>query len=277
MTKICQSSEPDPIAEGGSKSYGQQAKTIAQKSANLEVALHEQQAKTEDEKAITPAITDAERLTLALEAAKMGWWDLDWTTRQTIWSPSHEILFGYEQGQPERDYFDWERRIHPDDLEWIHQATHYARDHHQDLAIQYRIIWLDGSLHWIDALGRFYYDSQGEPIRMVGVIRDITDQKQSEQALQDSEERFRATFEQAAVGIAHVDLEGRWLRVNQTLCNIVGYSEAELLEQTFQNITHPDDLAADLAYVQQLLAGEIQPIPWKNGIFTKKGVPFGLS
>ncbi|NJK29841.1 MAG: PAS domain S-box protein [Acaryochloris sp. SU_5_25] len=277
MTKICQSSEPDPIAEGGSKSYGQQAKTIAQKSANLEVALHEQQAKTEDEKAITPAITDAERLTLALEAAKMGWWDLDWTTRQTIWSPSHEILFGYEQGQPERDYFDWERRIHPDDLEWIHQATHYARDHHQDLAIQYRIIWLDGSLHWIDALGRFYYDSQGEPIRMVGVIRDITDQKQSEQALQDSEERFRATFEQAAVGIAHVDLEGRWLRVNQTLCNIVGYSEAELLEQTFQNITHPDDLAADLAYVQQLLAGEIQTYSMENGIFTKKGVPFGLS
>lgn len=99
---------------------------------------------------------DRDRLALALESAKMGWWDLDWASRKTIWSPSHEIIFGYEPGQPERDYFDWEHRVHPGDLERIHQATHYARDHHQDLAIQYRIIWPDGSLRWIDALGRFF-------------------------------------------------------------------------------------------------------------------------
>jgi PAS domain S-box-containing protein len=228
------------------------------------------------EEAIAQICTDHERLILVLDAAKMGWWDLDWASRKTIWSPSHEVLFGYEPGQPERDYFDWECRVHPEDLERIHKATHYARDHREDLAIQYRIFWPDGSLHWIDALGRFYYDAQGQPERMVGVVTDITDRKRLEQARQESEERFRATFEQAAVGIAHVGLEGRWLRVNQKLCDIVGYAQAELLETSFQAITHPDDLGTDLAYVQQLLANEIQTYSMEKRYIHKEGFPIWI-
>ena len=83
------------------------------------------------------------------------------------------------------------------------------------------------------------------------------ERRRAEQALRESEERFRVTFEQAAVGIAHVGLDGSWLRVNQRLCDIVGYSREELLEKTFQEITHPEDLETDLAYVHQMLSGEI--------------------
>ncbi len=74
--------------------------------------------------------------------------------------------------------------------------------------------------------------------------------------LLESEERFRATFEQAAVGIAHVSLEGRFLRVNQKFCDIAGYSRSEMLERTFQDVTHTDDLALDLEHLKQLLSGE---------------------
>jgi len=81
--------------------------------------------------------------------------------------------------------------------------------------------------------------------------------RQAEAALRESEERFRATFEQAAVGIAHVAPDGRWLRVNQRMCEIIGYPHAELLGLTFQDVTHPDDLYPDLALVAQALAGEI--------------------
>jgi PAS domain S-box-containing protein len=70
-----------------------------------------------------------------------------------------------------------------------------------------------------------------------------------------SEERFRHAFEFAGIGMAIVALDGRWLRVNKSLSEIVGFSEAELLQKTFQEITHPDDLAADLALVQELIAG----------------------
>ena len=77
------------------------------------------------------------------------------------------------------------------------------------------------------------------------------------QALRESEERFRATFEQAAIGMAHVSNGGHWLRVNQKLCDILGYTQEELLESTWQQITHPEDLETDLEHVQQLLAGDV--------------------
>ena len=80
---------------------------------------------------------------------------------------------------------------------------------------------------------------------------------QSKAALQKSEQRFRSTFEQAAVGVAHVSPEGKFIKVNQRLCNILGYNSDRLIELTFQEITHPDDLSADLEYVRQMLAGEI--------------------
>ncbi len=79
-----------------------------------------------------------------------------------------------------------------------------------------------------------------------------------EKAWQESENRFRATFEQAAVGIAHIGLQGEWLRVNQKLCEIVGYTSQELQELTFQDITYPEDLDLDLQYFRQMLANEIQ-------------------
>jgi PAS domain S-box-containing protein len=74
--------------------------------------------------------------------------------------------------------------------------------------------------------------------------------------LTESEDRFRATFEQAAVGIAHVSPDGNFLRLNQKFCDIVGYSQKELLALTFQNITHPDDLETDTGLVQELLDGK---------------------
>ncbi|MBE9012536.1 PAS domain S-box protein [Pseudanabaenaceae cyanobacterium LEGE 13415] len=85
-----------------------------------------------------------------------------------------------------------------------------------------------------------------------------TQQWQLKEQLQLSDQQFKATFNQAAVGIAHVAPDGSWRQVNQKLCEIVGYTKAELLQRNFQEITDPDDLNADLTYVQKLLAGEIQ-------------------
>jgi PAS domain S-box-containing protein len=81
--------------------------------------------------------------------------------------------------------------------------------------------------------------------------------QRADRVLRESEEVSRATFEQAAVGIAHVGIDGRWLRVNDKLCAIVGYPREELLQLTFQDITHSDDLETDVRYVRQVLSGEI--------------------
>ncbi|MGQ4649394.1 PAS domain S-box protein [Lyngbya aestuarii] len=92
----------------------------------------------------------------------------------------------------------------------------------------------------------------------LGNYIDITEQNQMEAALLESEERFRATFEQAAVGISHTTPEGKFLRVNQKFCNILGYTRKELLELSLSDITHPEDLSVDLEYGRSLLAGEIE-------------------
>lgn len=91
------------------------------------------------------------------------------------------------------------------------------------------------------------------------------------QSLRDSEKRFRATFEQAAVGIAHVGPDGRWLRVNQKLCDIVGYTREELLSLTFQDITHPDDLDTDLARMHQMLEGQLDTYTLEKRYLQKDG------
>ncbi len=244
---------------------------VDQLTTQLEAANSRSESLLLGEQQVESAIAHTERLTLALDAAKMGWWDLDLATGKSLWNTYHEIIFGYEPGTPERDYFDWENRVHPDDLERMHQATHRARDHREDLSIQYRIIWPDGNLHWINALGRFYYNVAGDPVRMLGVLTDITERKKAELTLRESEERFRVTFEQAPVGVAHVDLDGHWLRVNQTLCDIVGYTREELVSKTFQDITYPEDLESDLDHVRQLLAGEIEHYSLEKRYVRKNG------
>jgi len=110
----------------------------------------------------------------------------------------------------------------------------------------------------------------------IAAVRRLLDEsaqqrEKAEAERRTSEQRFRATFELAAVGIALVAPDGRWLRMNQKLCDIVGYRPDELLARTFQDISHPDDLDADLAQVRQLLAGDIETYAIEKRYLRKDG------
>jgi PAS domain S-box-containing protein len=100
---------------------------------------------------------------------------------------------------------------------------------------------------------------------------DITDRKEVEEELRQSEERFRTAFDHAAIGMSLVHLDGRFFRVNAALCDLTGYSEQELLTTTFQEITHPDDLEADLAHVARLLAGATRAFQMEKRYLRKDG------
>lgn len=128
----------------------------------------------------------------------------------------------------------------------------------QPLTFEEKVYHQDGRLRDYLSFKFPVLDNLGRVTSIVGIAKDITEDKQIKSALKISESRFVSTFEQAAVGLAHVSPNGRWLRVNQKLCEIVGYSKQELLQKTFQDITHPEDLEKDLDFVRRMLAGEIE-------------------
>jgi PAS domain S-box-containing protein len=151
----------------------------------------------------------------------------------------------------------WPEITHPDDLDLdLIPFRRMAAGEVDTYTVEKRFIHKQGRHVWARLTLSLVRDARGEPDYEVAIIEDISDRKQAELALRESEERFRATFEQAAVGVAQVGLDGRWLRINDRYCEIVGYEREELLTLTFQDITHPDDVESDVAHVQRLLAGE---------------------
>ncbi|MDI6817333.1 MAG: PAS domain S-box protein [Actinomycetota bacterium] len=114
-------------------------------------------------------------------------------------------------------------------------------------------------------------DVNGDIYALCGIATDITSRTRAEQELKESEERFRATFELAAVGIAHVDLSGRFIRLNKKYCSIVGYPKNELTKLRFQDITHPDDLEDDLRQARELLEGVINTYSMEKRYIKKDG------
>lgn len=114
-------------------------------------------------------------------------------------------------------------------------------------------------------------DTAGNFIKSRSTLFDISERQQTQDALLVSEERFRGAFANASTGMALVSPQGKWLQVNQSLCQMIGYSEKELLVTTFQAITHPDDLDIDLSYVHQMLKGEISTYQMEKRYFHKLG------
>ncbi|MEG4104851.1 PAS domain S-box protein [Microcoleus sp. S13_C5] len=129
----------------------------------------------------------------------------------------------------------------------------------------------DGTKITVASRWTLQHDEQDQPVAILEISNDISDRKRSEIALAQSAQRFRATFEQAAVGMVQASVEGKFLLVNQKLCEILGYSRQELLEKRFQDITWPGDLASELELLRQLLAAEIENFSLEKRYIRKDG------
>jgi len=164
-------------------------------------------------------------------------------------NPAAETILGYTRDElMARPFFDF---IHPDDFLRTQEAVSVQVSQQRVIHFENRYRCKDRRYRWLE------WNSVPVGNLIYAAARDITERKQSEEAQRDSEARFRATFDQATVGIAHVSPEGRFLRINPKFCDMVGYSTAELLERSFRDITHPDDLDADVKQRGRLLRGEV--------------------
>jgi|CXWL01.1.fsa_nt_gi PAS domain S-box-containing protein len=200
----------------------------------------------------------AQRLILATEASSIGVWDWDLKADRWYATPTYFAMLGYGPDEGVGLRKDWLASLHPDDREAV-AANIQAALEGADVPYRHnaRVLHADGSYRWVSVIGRVLErDEQGKPSRLLGVMMDITEMKRAEETVREREELFSSAFEHAPIGMALVSPDGRWLRVNGALCDLVGYSDAELRARTFQDITHPDDLDADLDSVRLLLAGE---------------------
>lgn len=136
---------------------------------------------------------------------------------------------------------------------------------------EYKIIRKDGSFRWIQASGTPIYNPAGDMIAGLVVFPDITERKQAEESLRESDFLFRSQFNHGNIGLAITSPEKRWLRVNARLCKMLGYSEEEFLLKTWAEMTYPDDLEADVTQFTRLLAGEIDSYELDKRFINKDG------
>lgn len=201
------------------------------------------------------ALIDSERRYRTLvETGPFGILEIDTEGDILYSSPAHARMLGYTRDQM--------RGMNIADF-LLESARAEARENMRRLAEELpeprtfhnRQRTRDGRIIDVQVDWNYKRDAAGRLTGFVAVVSDITARKQAERALRESEQRFRVTFDQAAVGIAHVAHDGRFLRVNQKLCRILGYPEEELLRRSCKEITLPEDVDATMAAIQQLVAG----------------------
>ena len=136
-----------------------------------------------------------ERLSLAIDAAHMGSFDWNMATNEILWTPYHEIIFGYPPGTPHRTYRDFAARVHPEDLPRVEEWMRQSQAEHKPYECSYRVVWPDGSVHWATGYGRFHYNAEGKAIRATGMVLDTTELKRAEQAVRRTVERLELLAE----------------------------------------------------------------------------------
>lgn len=187
----------------------------------------------------------------SLLAARIGMWEFEAAEEKIKCSTQCKENFGRKPSD-ELNFLQWVEAVHPDDRDVLHSALFNAVNNSDDFEVECRVNWPDGSTHCILLRG-----GKIGPQRLAGISAELTSLKQAEEAARESEDRFRINFEQAAVGMAHVGLDGRFLRINQKFCDILGFSREEMVRRDFRVITHPDDLEKSLREVESLRSGTI--------------------
>src|ERR1700751_5967455 len=150
----------------------------------------------------------------------------------------------------------WEAVVHPDDRTRVVAAWHTALKNGQAMEGEARVRRVDGEYCWWFIRNVPLRDETGKLVRWYGTAIDLEDRKQAEQALRKSEERWRSVFENSAIGVALTDLNGRFLATNHVYQTIVGYTEEELRELAFLDVTHEDYRESNWELITELLEGK---------------------
>ena len=159
------------------------ADTIKDENGKILHSVSVQQDITERKKVEEALSRSEERYVLAQRAANIGSWDWDILTGDLEWSDRIEPIFGFARGEFGATYEAFLECLHPEDRQHVEDSVRASLEKDADYAIEHRIVWPDGTIHWVSETGDVFRDEKGKPIRMVGIVQDITERKRAEEKI----------------------------------------------------------------------------------------------
>lgn len=182
---------------------------------------------------------DEERLNIIIEASELGNWELDLETKQVTYSDRYIEILGHLKGE-KLSHQEIVKHLHPDDL-GIRDAAFKVAYETGMLHYESRIIWPDKSLHWIEGKGKVFYDDKGRPVKMIGTVRDITEEKNYQQQLKEREEKFRLLADSMPQHIWTADTAGNLNYFNRSVYDYSGLTPEQLNKDGWIQIVHPEE------------------------------------
>jgi PAS domain S-box-containing protein len=197
-------------------------------------------------------VETSQRLSFALRSAKSGTWDWHFPTGKLVWSPEFFELFGLPP-EVTPSFETWLAALHPDDRKSAMEKIDQSVKDHKDLWNEYRVLFPDGSERWIGAAGSTAYNDSGEPLHMSGVCIDITERKQAEEALRESEARYRLLADNATDVIWTLDLNGAFTYVSPSIVQLGGFTQEEVMHQSMVDVISEGSVAIVEETIRQTL------------------------
>ncbi len=199
------------------------------------------------------------RLNLALKAAQMGIWDWNIVTSEVAYSDQLGPVFGLPPDNYHPTYKTFLDPVHPEDRKYVALAMTRAIREGADYAIEFRVIWPDGSLHWVGSKGQVYCDETGQPLRLVGVAMNITERKLVTEALRQSEERMRALLNAMPDRMFRHRVDGTYLDVKAQAGDLIVPAEM-LIGRNLREFSMPQEIQQGLLTLLQVAVetGELQ-------------------
>ncbi|MGC1218378.1 MAG: PAS domain S-box protein, partial [Phormidesmis sp.] len=231
---------------------------------------------TERKQAAETLARREEHLRLTLEFTHIGTWDWDLTQNTVNWNDNHFTLLGLDPNSTKDPYQSWRQAIHPDDLDRVEQVLQDALRQHTDYETEYRVFYPDGTLRWLVGRGRGLYDADQQPIRMLGVILDVSERKQSEQI-----QEFQAVITRnMAEGICVVRPENTVIcYANRKFEQMFGYGPGELNGQHVSIVNYAtEEVSAEAVNqaIRQAILDNLE-VTYEVHNVKKDGTPFWCS
>lgn len=211
-----------------------------------------------------------QRLKYAIGMVNLGCWEWHRCDNCLTFDARASEIFGVEPGRriPYDEFLEW---IHPEDRDRVLGMHQMCLTTFEPGDLTFLVQTPTGAIRHVQLKAGVILNRAGKAEQCIGILKDVTDRMLQDAALHESEANYRTTFEQVAVGVANVSPDGMFVRVNKGLCDLLGYTSDELLQLDFQQITHPDDLNADLTLVAQVLNGEIPSYRMEKRYIRKDG------